>query len=481
MNDEETENDDVESETDRLIRLVSDAAVEFGWNHFPVPGPALDLGDEPVRRWEPPATNDDDEDVLDILPEPASEFAFQHAKVKARLRELPEPLHGIVRKVRTDFLRLTALDRIEARIVHEAMEAGVHKSVVAWAGAIDTTWHIPAIRRRQILRSLAGDHDFVRHVRDLVTETLEQGHVHHVWRDWPRPLPKMLPATKLPSKGSVTVESWVGLGAETLPETAPEGLLVLIARRVWRPYRGQRGVRREERSLGWILHAGALASTFTLALMATAPAGLGWDICELDTVGEPLSIPWIRWRSHELPTKSGAADMKLEPFRVAFLHVPPPGVHANQIRNRAKDLAAPPHEEQQRRLPDLGRLGPRKWRKELRAHIKAVFKSLHISAELFLLLPRAVRTTRPKNGQIEWCYQFDAGLLEGLRELLREEGFVVEVDVEVIEKNPVRQPFFGFERCPWTLIIARRPGPAEEGFEDDHDIEEILRGLEDEL
>ncbi len=480
MTDEETQDDDVQKETDRLIRLATDVAVELGLNHFPRPGPAFDLDDEPVRRWVPPTTNEDDEAVLDILPDPPNEFAFQHTEVKARLRELPEPLHGIVRKLRTDFLRLQVLDRIEARIVHEAMEAGVHKSVIAWAGAIDTTWHIPAIRRHQILRSLAGNPKFVQEVKDLVSDTLKQGHVHHVWRSWPRPLPKRLPVTKLPSKGSVTVESWVGLGAESLTETAPEGLLVLLARRVWRPYRGQGGVRREERSLGWILHAGALASTFTLALIATAPAGLGWDICELDTAGEPLSIPWIRWRSHELPTKSGAADMKLEPFKVAFLHVPPPGVHANQIRNRAKDLAAPPHEEQQRRLPDLGRLGPRKWRKELRAHIKEVIKSLDISGELFLLLPTATRTTETKGGRVEWRYEPDGGLLVGVRDLLLEEGLAIEVDVEVVERNPVRQAFFAFNRCPWTLIIARRPRPEDE-FEDDSDIEAILRGLEDEL
>ena len=469
-----------ELDEETLIRQMSAAAVEFGWNRFPPPGPALDVADEPVRRWEPPTTNDEDEDALGILPTLGCGFAFQRMAAKARLRELPDPLRRIVGKLRTDVLRLQVLDQIEARVEHEAIEACVHKNVMGWVGDLSATPYVPAIRRRQILRLLASKREFVQGAQELVTETLRQGHVHHVWRTWPRPLPRRLPVTKLSASGIVTVESWAGLGAETLPETAPEGLLVLLARRVWRPHRGQQGSRRNERSLGWILHAGAQASTFTLALMATAPEGLRWEVCELDNVGEPLSIPWIRWRSHELPAKADAAAIELKPFKVAFVHVPPPGSNANQLRNRAKDLASPPHEDEQRRLPDVGRLGPRKWKTKLRASLKEAIKSLHTPGELFLLLPTATRTNEIKNGRVEWRYQSDASLLEGVRELLLGEGLTIDVDVAVCESNPVRQPFFGFDRCPWRLIIARR-SRGEHHVETDEELEELLGVLEDQL
>jgi hypothetical protein len=464
---------------DSLDEAAQAEAVASGLHRLPEGEDAFDIMGTPLRVWQPSTTNEDDEDVLDILPEPPSEFAFQHLETKARVGELPDSLRHIVGKLRTDFLRFIALDWIEARIEHQAIEAGAHKQLVGWAGDLKTTWYVPAIWRRRILRSLAADPNFVRDLRALVTTTVEQAHEQRVWRSWPRPLPNRLPQTRLLASGAVTVESWVGFGTETLPETAPEGLLVLLARRMWRPHRGATVVRRKERTVGWALHVGAMGSTFTLALMATAPKGVRWDVCEVDVIGEPLSLPWVWWRSHEVPTKADVP--KLEPFKVAFVHVPPPGLNGNQIRNRAKDLVAPPHEDAQRRLADPGRLGPRKWKRELRATLKKVIKSLHISGELFLLLPRAVRTTEIKNGHVEWRYQPEAGLLEGVRELLLEEGLAIEVDVEVVEKNPVRQPFFGFERCPWTLIIARRPRADEDVFEEDHDIEAILRDLEDVL
>lgn len=474
------------SEDDDFLDMLDEAAqaeaVASGLHRLPEGEDAFDIMGPPLRVWEPSITNDDDEDVLDILPEPPSEFAFQHMETKARLGELPDSIRHIVGTLRTDFLRFVALDWIEARIEHEAMAAGAHKQAVGWAGDLETTWYVPAIWRHRILRSLAGNQEFVRDLRALVTTAIEQSHQHRVWRSWPRPLPKRLPVTRLPASGFVNVESWVGLGTETLPETSPEGLLVLLARRMWRAHRGTTNVCRKRRSVGSALHVGAMGSTFTLALIATAPKGLRWDVCEVDTIGEPLSIPWVKWRSNARPETRDVALMKLKPYRVALIHVPPPGVNANQIRNRMKDLLPDADNvEAQRSLRDIGRLGPRKWKKELRKTVKAVTKLLDPSAELFLLLPRAVRTTRPKDRHVEWCYQPDAGLLGSVRELLLHEGLSIEVDVEVTERNPMRQPFFGFERCPWSLIIARRPRPEEDVFEDDGDIEAILRDLEEEL
>lgn len=462
-------------EREDLANLARAEAIRSGLIRLPLPTSALDLEGEPTSRWTPSTTNDLDEAVLTVLPRAGSPYAFEHQLAKAQLRELPQSLRAIVGRLRTDTLRLQVLEWVEARIESEAIEASNFKVGRGWSGSLQTTAYVPAIWRRRILRALAASPEFVRDLRQNVEDAIADAHDMRSWSDWPRPLPAAVPTATLPSSGAIVVDSWVGLGSETLPEAAPEALLMTLARRAWRPYR-HAAQARGRKVVGWALHWGAMAGSFGIALMATAPLGFRWNLSEIDTIGSPRSLPWVRWRSDRLPTSHDLPTLR--PYRFALVHVPPPGDGANQIRNRLKDLGT--HEDMQRRLQDVGRLGPHKWRRAVARSIKEVMSSLDPQGELALLLPTAQRVNQGTTGTNGWGYEHDASLLEGLTKILESGGLQAVVDIEVTEKNAVSVPFFGLARCPWRLLIARphRQPDLEDDQESREDLEDLLRSLE---
>jgi hypothetical protein len=192
-------------------------------------------------------------------------------------------------------------------------------------------------------------------------------------------------------------------------------------------------------------------------------------IHEVDTVGQPQSREWLGRRLTRLPVH-GEYDL-------VVVHVPPPGEGANHIRNLYKDLPGPPagdvHHE------DLGRRGPRKWRRGALKLIREVMPKLKPNGELVLLLPTAVRTAPTVNGYPQWGYEPRADLLDGLVELLAEAQLSVVADLEVVEKNPLNQPFFVDHRCPWRFLLAT-PSISFEPGEDDS-VDAFLASLEVDL
>jgi hypothetical protein len=419
---------------------------------------------------------------------------LERRNVRRQVRLLPAGLGKIVRSARKEDLALELLGEIEVRL--EVAAAGLMK---AFKNPLtgEHAKYIPAVHRRRLLARLGQDRSFVAGLAGRSNAERRDAHLQRVYRDWPRALPCNVAKIPVPSSGIWVVDSAMGLGTATHLEAKPEGWAVAVAQRFWtRRNCGTDDVSLEgdDHGLMRVLDHGAGPSTMTLALWATAPEwlkvvdeireGEGPDeptgertvdghtislgaapievhapveVHEVDTIGAMASLPWVTWRSHTLPTKADLERKPLEPpstdrapydYDLVVLQVPPPAEGANHLRNIYKGIG----DAANRHLADIGRYGPKRWREALPRLLQAVLARVADSGEAALLLPLGVRTGRCGR----FGYRTHPELLAGVDHIIREAGLVVMSDTEVIERNPLAQPFVGTARCPWRSIIARR-------------------------
>jgi hypothetical protein len=408
--------------------------------------PFADSDDVVFERWEQPSLPLDLEMqhllrdfAHDLLPDPAGEASDR--ATTARIRRLPTPLRSLLGKLKDQGHRLALLDSIDAEVRrHVGVENTRHVDV---PGEIFKASYLLEVHRSAALNLVAKDSGFVATLREELNRVKQDGHLVNTYGGAPPLIPEF-PAYSIPSVGPWRAESWLGLSTSSLPESLPEEVVVALAQRAWRNF-GKWGRRRHP--VGRVLHWGALNGTFALALKAAAPKGLTLVIDEIDSVGQEQSRSWSGRRSSRLLETQRDYDLLV-------VHVPPPGDGANQIRNRYKDLARLPGRDRQ--LDDLGRRGPRKWRLALRRLLVDLLPRLKTDAEVYLVLPSAVRVAPPVCGYPQWGYEPSPQLSEGVVEQLVEGGLTRLVDLEIDEVNVLEQPFFRDRRCPWRLTILGR-------------------------
>lgn len=454
--------------------------------------PRRDLGTDEyqaVKEWSPPTldlTTDksiersfelaseviEGSPVADILPTTHPyDDRLEQLVCRQRVRELPRRLRHLVRQLHHRHLRLQMLDWFDSWVSKVAADEGQFREAVG-PGMESTLWYVPAVHRRRTLEALDDERAFVDTVLDRVRETKALGHKLAVHREWPGFLPTDLPKATFPLAGTMNTESRVGLQQTSMIEDLPEGAHVRVARRIWSRLRGRRGERRDEvqrllskaklktvgkqagseRLVGSVLHWGALTSTLTLALKATAPVTPEGkeprvlDIDEFETLGEPRALPWVRYRGARLRDRR---------YDVVVAHLPPPGVGGNQLRNRYKDIQKAT--TRQRETEDMGRFGPKRWLKYRRKLLPELVRRTKLDGELVLFVPLAARAARRERGRRlpVWSYEPMPELADGVTQHLGELAMEVVADVLVEELYPIRQAILGKERSPWRCIVAR--------------------------
>lgn len=430
----------------------------------------FDLSGPNLERWAPPPLPFDVEmdhliggDVLGILPTNPQDGETRD--LDREIRRLPRLLGSIVRTL-SDAPHRADLVAFIGREVRKAAALTALRYVDV-PGAVYKTSYLPEIHRRAALTRLATDTAFVNQLKTRVEQIKRRGHLMNTYGGSSVAIPE-LPLCSVPAVGPWHAESWLGLSTSSLLEAMPEEVAVAVAQRTWRRYSQLKG-RSRMQPAGRVLHWGALNGTLAFALHITAPLGLTLMIHEVDTVGQPQSREWLGERFTRLPVH-GEYDL-------VVVHIPPPGEGANHIRNLYKDLAGPPAGDVH--LEDLGRRGPKKWRRSVLKLIKEVTPRLKASGELVLLLPTAVRTAPMVNGYPQWGYEPRADLLTGIVELLKEAQLSVVADVDVVEINPINQPYFVDRRCPWRFVIAS----LDTGIHrcEDDSVDALLSGLEVDL
>lgn len=377
--------------------------------------------------------------VLDILAPPGE--SNDARSLDRKLRRLPKVLRRPIQSLHTTWHREDLFALVEKEV---KIRAGLAKfEEITVPGEIFTQAYLPEIHRRSALLAAAGDRAFVRVLEKEALRLKADGHVVRLFGSLPRSLPA-LPACPLPHGGVWGAESWLGIANSSMPESMPEEVVAALAQRTLLrcPVRGGKRNSTTRRLLHW----GALHSTLAAALIAAAPDRRDLAVYEVDTVGQTPALPCVRWRSAALPTEGS--------FDLALVHLPPPGVDANNIRNRYKDLALPTGTEVH--IEDIGRLGPRKWRRRAHKLLREVLCRVLPEGEVALVLPTSVRTVVQRGRYAEWGYAPSAELTDGITELLAQEGWQTVRDLEIVELNPQPQPYFVTRRCTWRFMLATR-------------------------
>lgn len=377
--------------------------------------------------------------VLDLVP-PAAEIN-EARSLERKLRRLPKALRRPIESLRTMWHRESLFALVEKEV---KIRAGLEKfEEITVPGEIFTQAYLPEIHRREALHAAAADRKFVRLLKKEALRLKADGHVVRLFGSLPRALPA-LPPCLVPQGGVWRAESWLGLANSSMPESIPEEVVAALAQLTLLrcPARGGR----KNSTTRHLLHWGALHSTLAAALIATAPERDDLAVYEIDTVGQTPALPSVRWRSVALPANVN--------FDLALVHLPPPGVDANNIRNRYKNLALPTGTEV--RIEDIGRLGPRKWCRRVHKLLREVLCRVVPEGQVALVLPTSVRTVVRRRRYPEWGYSPCTDLTDGITELLAQEGWQTVRELEIIELNPQPQPFFITRRCTWRFMLAKR-------------------------
>jgi hypothetical protein len=377
--------------------------------------------------------------VLDLVAPPGE--INDARSLERKVRRLPTVLRRPIDSLRTTWHREHLFELVEKEV---RIRAGLGKfEEITVPGEIFTQAYLPEIHRREALQAVAADGKFVHLLEKEAVRLKADGHVVRLFGSLPRALPA-LPACLVPQGNVWRAESWLGLANSSMPESIPEEVVAALAQRTLLrcPPQGGKGYAATRRLLHW----GALHSTLAAALIATAPERRDVAVYEVDTVGQTPALPSVQWRSVALP-----ANVR---FDLALVHLPPPGVDANNIRNRYKNLAMPAGTEAH--IEDIGRLGPRKWRRQVHKLLREILSKVVSGGEVALVLPTSVRTVVRRGRYAEWGYSPHVELTAGITELLAQEGWQTARDLEIIELNPQPQPFFVARRCTWRFMLVSR-------------------------
>lgn len=409
----------------------------------------------------------------------------QRRAARRDLRRLPRSL-GRLLDSRNAYVRQAVLDIIARDIGQVARRRGLLKTTgsvcpagliyqfrraYAWLSAAEA---VPERIWDAVVAELAADPNYRCRVRRLVRAEERKAHVGAVTSYDPQQRFRRMKCIEIPRSGLWSAQADLGLGSSSFLEAMPDALAIALAQRILDRARGcdidddvasfDDTQPTPQRVFVW----GAGPSTVLRAINVVFGEAVPFIIHEADAVQ-------MAARSTEPPAKDrddevdpDEPDPPPEPQRVhrhdqwpfpphglsqsAFdlvvVHAPAPGegvacqyrhIYGTQI-------------EEARSEKDIGRLGPRKWMRDLETVVRSTPILLAEGGEAAFYLPLGVRL---RDG-----YRDEPTLLDPLAAWLSESGLTVTHDLIVVEKDPRAQPFVARKRCPWRLILARKASEA---------------------
>lgn len=384
-----------------------------------------------------------------------NDFDAEAEEVRRFLRLLPRSLQSEIRRLRRSYHRGQILDLLRTEIEKVAAEEYAHVRVRR-VGDPDYTF-IPADRYEDIFKRVVEQPGLKRRIRNATKKLLRFENVQkEVF-----PEPGLRLDERLPDQGPLSVHGSTRFNrVEALFETVPVGVVAAVVNRIVQqiqdPLEEEIGFSEDPEQDFFILswHCG-LAGLPAIVLDYKKPFGHRFNVVEVDVFNElrdrEYSTSWSG--NHEDPTdpegqKSPVLARLYEmppgvTYDFVILDMPPPGEEAAaQLRNTYKTQG-------ERRLLDPGRQGPRRWRGILQGYVERLPQLLNDDGEAILILPESIREDRG--------YRACPGLLQGLRDVAHQVGLHVERDVEVVEADPLPQPFVGRSRPQRRIVVLRRP------------------------
>lgn len=358
---------------------------------------------------------------------------------RQRLRLLPARLRHQIGRVRNTYHRGAVLQTVTGWMNELAERQGVRQVTGEPEFPIR---YVPAIHRGAIVRALLKDQTFVTHVRNEVDAVLAAANRDRVQAAVERGVPKLLPNCRPPKAGTWNCNADIGLGTATIFEAKPEAFVVGIAQRTWAQIDAafgddadlttKTGVR--------VLDIGSFPGSTTLALAATMPADATLRTYEVDTVGEPTNLPYVKYSGQHLPETD-------KPFDLIVANIAPPTKDGlSQYRHRYKEVRN--HRELgERRTFDFGNVGLKRWTRGLGWLLANLRGRLTETGELVLLVSTSVRV---RNGYEPM--DLDPTVIPEMLDLC---GFDITHDLTVVETHRLPQPFVVEERPGRRCLIAR--------------------------
>jgi hypothetical protein len=221
----------------------------------------------------------------------------------------------------------------------------------------------------------------------------------------------------------------LGLGCATFLEAMPDAVSTWIAQGIF-----------QGTPTGKVLHIGAGPSGLAAAIDVLAPRGSKVKVYEVDAVGpvveflDPEDAPFrcLAGRTRRVPEKGQ--------FRFVVLHATSPA-GPGAVRHRD-------HYGSGKRLIDNGRMAYRNWLPATLADMILAIRRVTVGGFLVLYLPIGIRMPGSYIVVPEAHELFEYVLGQMPLKILRRQT--------VVEVGPARQPCVGRERCPWSIIVARK-------------------------
>jgi hypothetical protein len=392
----------------------------------------------------------------------SDDWRAQRRETRRLLRQLPPVLQREVRRAYRSDIRQSVLEEIHDRVLDIARARGVARTVASgniMRGGIE---HVPAFHKRAILDNLATNKDYVRHVHRTIDERLRTAHLAKL-----EPDPVVMVRQRASSSGSDAepghFESDQGLGTASALDEAPDQLYVDVAQLI-------AGARADvDLTLGNDVMSAERARCLVLDPRGGALARAATAVGVTDGVQIQEAGP--EFVATALPGVLIGRTGRIRPatFDYAVWAVPAPAWPgaANQIQAYRQSPEQDLRELSYRVGTDVvcvrapSSLGPRRWTVSVAIILsRVVGAALKPGGTAILRFPQAVRTSARYRPGIGAKHGYDAlpGLANPLIDALPAFGFdVLETSIGV-DRDPVKQPFAGSDRHPWTMVKARRRG-----------------------
>ena len=362
---------------------------------------------------------------------------------RRNLRRFPPPIRKLLRSVKNPYVLDDVLDALEKDVDHLAEQRGL----------LDEHGRIHEVDRRELVRGMANDKDYMNRVRNLTNDARRRTHVGWVRRNDRESFPEHLPTVVLPKTGEVNLRGDLGVGTAAFLEAMPDEVAVGLVRELadredpideelkdmfsdWGDQFDDT-VGLEDRDRLRVLVAFAGPSTFAhVADAVLAP----FDVVEVDAVSSERETLCVDRRVEWLHQLVDDGPL-FEAFDVVVWHLPAPS-HGAADKHRFIYY----EDQRVRPLPpmDPGRRGPKAWRQILADLIDITPSLLRPHGRIAFLLPRGVRHRS--------TYVPEPDLLNGVVEEIDDAGLVIDRDLTLHEVQTKAQPFVGHRRCPWRLI-----------------------------
>jgi len=393
----------------------------------------------------------------------AEEWRQLRRQTRDQLRRLPPEVQREIRKIRRDDLRADLVCRVVDRVSERASDLRSLREPNDESGYREP--RLTAVEERQVLRAMVTT-EFIGWLRTEVGRILRSAHLSKIDPGQCSSLPDSLPHQAPQADGSWVPAEDLGLQIASVMDGPPEGWWALCAQIIEErsKYKSEQGEDPDLLVLAIDAGAGglarALSTTPTEGTVLVRETGAVLSHTELPNVlgsstrGDHASADGLEFR---LPTSTFARTDSVpdSEFDVVVWGALSPTVGG--AANELLPYLSPSYDGSRLVYPTtLGRLGPRRWQREVRHTISNLLgRALKPGGIAILRLPLGYRVSKRSKKRIlaQHGYVACPNLIDGVLDNVSRFGLRVTTTIEEHPRGRVSQPYVGSSRCTWVTYV----------------------------